>query len=298
MLYDADQRHNYRRKRINWVTPRTLGVIFLFISLALMFFYAVRDENKYKTPFERVLLTPVSAFRHISIVTIDFWRNLLENFYAKQELDRLQGKMEELQRENGELMYRLRRYEAYREALNMPNEEELPTISSIIIANDKRMTKSFIINRGSKDGIRANMAVWTGKGLVGRTTSSITENAVKVQPLTDPRSAIGVYVKDTPFEGIIRGSVTGKTLLLTDSRQIGIHEENKKLMPGQKVYTSGTGMVFPRNLYVGMISDATPTAGEEGIVVNPSVDADTLQSVFVIGNSKQREDTILLLSEE
>lgn len=298
MLYDADQRPNYRRKKINWVTPRTLGVSLLFIALVLMFFYAVRDENKYKTPFERVLLTPVSAFRHISVVTVDFWRNLMENFYAKRELDRLQSHIEGLQRENGELMYRLRRYEAYREALNMPNEDELPTLPAIIIANDKRMTKSFIINRGSKDGIRPNMAVWTGQGLVGRTTSNLTENAAKVQPLTDPRSAIGVYVKDTPYEGIIRGSLSGKTLLLTELRQIGIHEEINQVTAGQKIYTSGTGMVFPRNLYIGVITDATPAVGEEGMVVAPSVDADTLQSVFVIGNSKQREDTILLLSEE
>jgi rod shape-determining protein MreC len=300
MLYDSDQRPAYRRKKIIWVSPRTLGVFFLFLALLLMLFYAVRDENNYKTPFERFISAPVVAFQKVRSLTTGFFSDLFENFSAKRELDAMQAKLRDLQLENGRLMYRLRRFEAYREALELPNEQELPTVPAIVITHDNRMTHSMIINRGTVDGLRVNMAVWTGYGLVGRTTPSLTEHRAKVQPITDPRSTIGVYIQDTGYEGVLKGTEEGEFLILSDLFRVGNQEEVHFPEAGQAVYTSGRGRVFPGNLLVGFISDATSEEdySDDGYVVTPAVNINTVQSVLVIMNTKLQEETKQLLAEE
>ncbi|MDX9752848.1 MAG: rod shape-determining protein MreC [bacterium] len=268
---------------------------FLFISLLLMFLYAIQKERTVTSPLERVLLTPVAAMQQFRNGVMGIFTEIAENFRAKKELNRLQAKVEELQRENGRLMYRLRRFEAYRSALNLPEEEELPTLPAIVLHHDDRLTRSFVINRGREDGVDVNMAVMTGEGLVGRITKSITDHAAKVQPLTSPQSRFGVYVEGTLYEGVVRGTDEEEYLILSDLHQMGLPDEANFPSPGQAVYTSGRGMVFPRNLLVGIISDAT---APQGIIVEPAVDINTVQSVLVITNSKQREEILLLMSED
>ncbi|MBD3267597.1 hypothetical protein GF373_13090 [bacterium] len=295
MLLDPDQRSGHRRNKINWVTPRTLGVILLFLALVMMLFYAVRDEGEYNTPFERIVYSPVALIQKVHYVTSHFFTEIVENFRAKGKLDRLQVKLERLQRDIGRLEWKLRRFEAYREALELPKESDLPTISAMVLIHDKRMTRSLIINRGTEDGIQANMAVWDGIGLIGRTTAGLSEHRAKVQPITDPRSAIGVRVQSTEFEGLLRGTEEGDHLLLTDIHQVGIQNDIAKPREGQAVFTSGMGLIFPRNLLAGYISSAT---SDEGIVVEPAVAVDRVESVMVIMNTELREETIQLLSEK
>ena len=137
------------------------------------------------------------------------------------------------------------------------------------------------------------MPVWTVQGLIGRTIR-MKEHASRVMPLTDPGSAVGCYVEGTSYEGVVCGMEEGKQLLLQEQHLIGGGDEKLFPQPGQAVFTSGQGLVFPRDLLVGYISDAT---SEEGLVVEPAVDFESVKSVLIITTTFLEDEMLSLLTD-
>ncbi len=294
MLFQPGKRSSGRRKKHSWLSPKTLGAGLMLLSVWLMLYF-IRDERSVSSsPLARVILAPASLLQNAHDYGWDLAASLLDNVRAKKELDSLREDMARLQQENLELRYQLRRHEAYRDALDLPREDAVPSLAAIVLFRDNRMALSLIINRGAQDGLEVNLPVWTREGLVGR-THKITRNHARVQPLTDPRCAIGVYVEDSSYEGILRGAEEGGHLLLTDLHLVSPGGEMMRPQPGQRVFTSGTGFVFPRNLLAGIVADAT---SDKGYVVTPAVDVQSVKSVLVLLNTKLREDILPLVTGE
>ncbi|HOJ60739.1 MAG TPA: rod shape-determining protein MreC [bacterium] len=294
MRFQTGNRASSRRKKQPWLSPKTLGTGLLLLSTGLMLYFIGEERTLSSSPLSRALLVPAAFLQNAHD---SGWRlavSVLDNFRAKQELDTLREEMARLQQENLELRYQLRRHEAYRDALGLPREEMVPSVAAIVLFRDNRMALSLIINRGAQDGLQVNLPVWTRDGLVGR-THKITRHHARVQPLTDPRCAIGVYVEDSSYEGILRGSEEGGHLLLTDLHLVSPGGEMMRPQPGQRVFTSGTGLVFPRNLLAGFVSDAT---SDKGYVVRPAVDVHSVKSVLILLNTPLREDVLPLITGE
>ncbi len=285
-----------RRKKIQFLSPKTLGWGLLITSLVFLLFWGVDDTNVSSSPLSRFIHTPVSAIYSLRHFCVVLFSGFQDNFDAKNKLSQLRRENEELRQENQELRYKLRRHEHYREAFELPQEEGMPVVVAIVVLPDDRMTQSLIINRGADDGLDINMPVLTSEGLVGRTTLKMTPHAAQVMPITDPRSGVGVYIAGTPYEGILRGAEDGKQLLLTDL-QSGAGDESIRPKPGDKVLTSGHGRVFPRDIMVGIISDAT-TSTDNALVVNPAVNIQSVKAVMVMTRTQLQDEMLSLLSEE
>jgi rod shape-determining protein MreC len=295
LFYSPKRPITNRRKKIILLSPKTLCIGLLLISLFFLLFQGTEKFSPPTSPIARFLSVPITAIQSLRNFCVGMANRFQDNFDAKNRLTDLRKEVDDLRQENQELRYKLRRHEHYREAFELKPEEGMPVVTAIVMMMDDRMTKSLIIKRGAEDGLDINMPVLSNEGLVGRITQKITQHAAQVQPLTDPRSAVGVYVKGSPYEGILRGTEDGKNLLLTDLFLSGVGDETIRPKPGDKLYTTGHGLVFPRDILAGVINDATD---ENNWVVKPVVNINSIKAVMVLTRTQLQEEMLSLLNDK
>lgn len=286
MLFNRNKRSSSRRKRMGWVTPQTLGIGFLLIALWLMLYYSSGELGYNQSPFIRFMMVPVSTIQHIRNFTAEMISSFADNFSAKKELAVLREAIEQYRADVFELRYKLRKFEAYQEALDLVREEDVPGLTAIVLGRVNRMTFSLIVDRGIGDSLELNMPVTTNIGLVGR-ISELTQHYSRVLPLVDPRSSIGIYIEGTPYEGVLNGTVDGDKLHLTDLHLVLQGDDSTLPKPGDLVFTSGNGSILPRNLFAGTVSEVT---AETGYYVDPAVNVRSVKSVRILTNTSVQKE--------
>ena len=270
-----------------------------------MLFYSSDDAGHNQSPFIRFMMVPVSTIQRIRNFTTESFSQLSDNFKAKSELAELHEAVEKYQLDIMNLNYKLREFEAYREASglvydaqnsNLPGiqDDDIPGIIGIVLVRDNRMTYSLIIDRGINDGLEINQPVTTNVGLVGR-ISELSSHTARVLPLNDPRSNVGVFIEGTPYEGLLSGMEEGEKLHLSDLHLVSLGEDSMLPEPGDPVYTSGTGRILPRNLLAGIISDVTD---ETGYLVDPVVDVRSVKSVRILTNTPIQDEIRSLMKDD
>ena len=149
------------------------------------------------------------------------------------------------------------------------------------IANDRM--NYITLNRGEDDGIRKNMAVVTGNGIVGRVANVSAHYATVVSVLSEGRSYSACLGDGT--EGFItweKGSPDYVTLTKIPLQQ--------KVKRGDSVFTTGYS-IFPENIMVGNIAkiDTIRTNNTKNLRVKLSTNFRRLQYVYVVENKLGEE---------
>lgn len=139
----------------------------------------------------------------------------------------------------------------------------------------------FIIDVGMADGIKVNMPVVNGDGLVGRVVKT-GANYSRVLAIIDSLSGVSGIVERTRDTGTINGSNTAgdEDALLT----LGKLPFDADLMPGDKIITSGLTDTFPKGIPVGEVVEVSQS--NDGMrneaIVKPWVDFNHLEEVTII----------------
>ncbi len=139
----------------------------------------------------------------------------------------------------------------------------------------------FIIDVGMADGIKVNMPVVNGDGLVGRVVKT-GANYSRVLAIIDSLSGVSSIVERTRDTGNIDGSNTAgdEDALLT----LGNLPFDADLMPGDKIITSGLTDTFPKGIPVGEVVEVSQS--NDGMrneaIVKPWVDFNHLEEVTII----------------
>jgi rod shape-determining protein MreC len=167
-----------------------------------------------------------------------------------------------------------------RHALNYRQRSLFRLVPAEIISRDSSTWwRTVTINRGSEDGLEPEMPVLTDEGLVGRTTT-VAENISVVLLVSDENCKVAVSVEGTREQGIVTGErVEGS---VTPMLELNYLSKQANLKPGQKVYTSGVGGVFPSGLLVGTIKTFQVRALDSQAKLAPAVDLAKLEDVFVV----------------
>ena len=139
---------------------------------------------------------------------------------------------------------------------------------------------SFTLDRGSTSGITEGMPVVTSDGVVGRVTE-VGLTFCRVSTIINYDSSIGAYVSRSGAIGLVDGDF--------DLRRDGLCrleylEFGADVEVGDKVYSSGLGSVYPRNLYIGEVVEIT---GDEYnhtkiAVIRPAADLEKLSKVMIL----------------
>jgi rod shape-determining protein MreC len=204
-----------------------------------------------------------------------------------KSLDQLEHENAALQVENRELRATnqgLRDVEhevnRLRHALNYRERSVFKLIAAEIIARDSSTWwRTITINRGKRDGIQTDMPVVTDLGLVGKTTT-VSEGISVVLLLSDENCRVAASVEGSREQGIVSGERT--TTGLTPLLNLNFLSKQADLKPGQKVYTSGVGGVFPSGLLIGAVKSFRVRELDGQAELTPTVDLSHLEDVFVV----------------
>ena len=127
--------------------------------------------------------------------------------------------------------------------------------ASVISRSPDSWSDLLIINKGTTAGLRKNMAVMSGGGVIGRLVE-VNAASAKVELITtSDKSANRFAVEAQAVNGKkVHGIITvigNNTLAFTQA------VDGKKLKRGTKIYTSGMGGNSPKGLLVGTIATTT-----------------------------------------
>ena len=155
--------------------------------------------------------------------------------------------------------------------------------AEIITRDASTWWRTVTINRGKQDGIETDMSVVTDQGLVGKTTT-VSESISIVLLVSDENCRVAANVEGTREQGIVSGErVAGA---LTPLLNLNFLSKQANLQPGQRVYTSGVGGVFPSGLLVGMVKEYKVRDLDGQARLAPAVDLAKLEDVFVVTGRK------------
>ncbi len=176
-----------------------------------------------------------------------------------------------------------------REALEYRKRSVFRLIPARVIGRDTSTWWSTMeINRGEKHGIRIDMPVLTDDGLVGKVISVAAE-ASRVVLVSDESCKVAATVEGTTERGIVSGNVRGERLANKNEPLLSMNIPSKhaQVQPGQKVYSSGVGGVFPSGVLIGTIQSFANRSLDSQAKVVPAVDLASIENVFVVDEEKQ-----------
>lgn len=109
------------------------------------------------------------------------------------------------------------------------------------------------LDLGTRHGVTTNLPVLTPDGLVGR-IAEVGPWLSRVVLVGDPNCPVSVALADSGNTGIVRGTSGGDIEgALVD---LSFLSRNAVLNPGQRVFTSGQGGIYPPGIAVGQVVDS------------------------------------------
>ncbi len=144
---------------------------------------------------------------------------------------------------------------------------------------------TYVIDKGSEDGIKPFMAVVAPGGVVGF-ISDVYSHSARIQTMLDPRTAIGIIVQrpESRVASLVKGDISNTSL----PQMVDIPKD-ADVLEGDTLVTSGYGGVYPKGMLVGHVLSIKLDG--EGYVkratVDPAVSFANLEEVFVITKSNE-----------
>ena len=215
-----------------------------------------------------------------------------QTFQDKQELinknQELQDAVDTLTEQNNILIQNQSELSRLQELYKLDEEySSYPKVAARIISKDPgNWYDTFMINRGSNDGIRVDNNVISGKGLVGIVTE-VGSNWATVRAIIDDSSYVSVMTVGTDDNCVVTGD-----LELIDEGKLRfsqLYDKDDKVTVGERIVTSNISDKYVEGLFVGYVSELeldTNNLTKTGTIVTP-VDFKHLKDVFVITVNKQ-----------
>ena len=227
------------------------------------------------------------------ISSIGRWMgDLTDNFKTLDELktenETLQSRLDEMTIDNTRLRQEQYELERLQELYQLDqNYADYEKVGAHVIANNgTNWFNSFTIDKGSNDGIREDMNVLAGSGLVGIVTE-VGPAYAQVRAVIDDESNISAMVLSTSDLCMVRGDLK----LMNDGRIRfeKLPNNDNKIEVGEQVVTSHISSKFLQGIFIGYISEIEVDSNNltRSGYITPAVDFNNLQEVLVIISTKQ-----------
>ena len=169
---------------------------------------------------------------------------------AKRDNTALREKLRNAESENLRLEALREENRRLTSALKLEKQEPVVMAEASVIGRDSgSWFKCIIIDRGSIHGVKRNMTVTSGSGLIGRVTE-VSRGHSKVMTVYDVNSFVDVYVEGKDIRAVLKG--TGRARLeVTD-----ISSLSRKIIQGDRLVTSGKDF-YPKGIPVAIVSSVT-----------------------------------------
>lgn len=261
------------------------SICIIFIGLSLI-------SDKAAGPFKLIAdYTVVPMQKGINRAGM-FLSDLTENFETLQEVKKenksLKDRLDSLTISNNQLQQDKYELERLRELYKLDQTySDYEKVGARVIGNNgSNWFSTFTIDKGSEDGIKVDMNVMAGTGLVGIVTK-VSPYSSEVRSIIDDQSNVSGMVLSTSDNCIVRGDLK----LLSDGRLRFEQLENneKEIKEGEQVVTSHISSKYLQGILIGYISEISVDDNNltRSGYLTPVVDFKKLREVLVITSTKQ-----------
>lgn len=200
----------------------------------------------------------------------------------REEIEILENKIQEYEKKLVDYEQTKQKLDSYSVMLDVKEENpDYELEPADIIGRDALDAfYSFVIDKGSHDGVAVNDPVVYGNYVVG-VVHSVKKTHSEVWTIFNPKVNISAIESRTRESGY---TTTTAELSLDGKCMLSGLDKNTKIAVGGIVCTSGIGGVYPKGLIIGKVSEIADSRYDISVnaVIVPTVKPEELEDVFVI----------------
>ena len=167
---------------------------------------------------------------------------------------------------------------------SLPKLSDFTYMSAGVVHNSVGSAhNSLIVNRGSKDGVTQGMGVVTSCGIVG-IVDAVSENFSRVCSLLDVDMRFSAKLSKNGIFGLA-GWTGGPVSRITMS-EAPMHSDAAR---GDTVSTSGHSSIFPPDIPIGTVADASSDGVSVTMRIDLFQDFHSLSKVYIVSNRHKKE---------
>lgn len=262
--------------------PR-IGLLFLAVVIGHVILISTQVQSRAGVPmleavtfgaFSRVQQGTAKGVRAVR----DSWGNYVDLRGVRLANEGLRARLAELELRLQEQRSLIQQAERLQALLALKPAVSVPTLAAEVVAGytDAGMA-TVTIDKGTRDGVKENMAVMSPTGVVGRVIGPVAAHAARVQLIIDESAAAGAVTERTRAGGMVVGQRGDPPL------RMELVSNLSDVQPGDLVVTSGADGIYPKGFNIGRVERS-----EQGvqlyrtITVRPMADFRALEEVLVV----------------
>jgi len=261
------------RQRVGW--------LFMTVTVMHLILISAQVQTRRGVPMlEEAIFGSMAEVQRVATGGIGEARGFWQSYVNLRETGR---ENESLKQRVSQLEVALQRERALagqtkvlQEMLDLKTDTPFATTPAMVIASAASPEfRTMTLDKGSSQGLAADMAVLAPAGVVGRVVLP-TPRAAKVQLIIDRNAAAAGLVERSRAQGVVIG--TG-----TDQMRFEYIPGTADLKVGDRVVTSGMDGIYPKGFVIGQIESIERSAGEfSTVLIRPAVNLSSLEAVLVV----------------
>jgi rod shape-determining protein MreC len=271
------------------ISPRILLIILTVVCMLLLTVSAL--FSKLTRPFAYVtgmVIVPMqSGINRVG----SFFGDKLGNFRTMHELseenERLKEKVKELTEKNQRLASGQDELEKLQKLYELDSEyKDYKKVGARVISRGGgNWYETFIINKGSADGIKVDMNVIADEGLVGIVIET-GRNYAKVRPIVDDNSNVSARAEVSEDTCVVKGN--SEKIRKDGAIDVVYISKDAEMTNGEMLMTSHISSKYLPGIRIGYVNNITkdPSNLTQSAEVSPLVDFEHLDEVLVITDLK------------
>lgn len=255
-------------------------MIFLIIAAALFFLHMAGALRPMEN-FLAYLIKPLAGrFYNASTAVKTAYDANSSQEDARAQVERLTKEVAALTVANSRNLEIEEENRKLRETLKFISTSTARVVVAGVIAKETAAEDNLglVINRGSKDGLVAGLAVVSEEGLIIGKVLETKDTTARICLTTNPNCQLAAAIQNSDkTQGITNGDL-GLTIKMNYIPQL------EKIAPGDIVITSGLGGHIARGLVIGKITQVRNESNEvwQEATIEPLVDLDNLTVVSIL----------------
>ena len=261
------------------------AVCLIFISTS---FFTDRLVAPLRSAISMVVVPLQKGMNNLGLWTYDKYTTLQEISVVLDENKELKSKVDDLTEENNQLRQDTYELSRLRELYQLDEKYTGYTKvgARIIEVTADIWSKAFKVDKGSDDGIKKDMNVIAGGGLVGIVTE-VGKNYSIIKTIIEDNNSVSGMLIDTNETCIVEGNIEQ-----SDSGLVKLthFKSDMTVRDGDKIVTSNISDKYLQGILIGYAKDVTPDSNnltQSGYLV-PAVDFNNLQEVLIITEMKKQ----------
>ncbi len=261
------------------------AVCLIFISTS---FFTDRLVAPLRSAISMVVVPLQKGMNNLGLWTYDKYTTLQEISVVLDENKKLKSKVDDLTEENNQLRQDTYELSRLRELYQLDEKYTGYTKvgARIIEVTADNWSKAFKVDKGSDDGIKKDMNVIAGGGLVGIVTE-VGKNYSIIKTIIEDNNSVSGMLIDTNETCIVEGDIEQ-----SDSGLVKLthFKSDMTVRDGDKIVTSNISDKYLQGILIGYAKDVTPDSNnltQSGYLV-PAVDFNNLQEVLIITEMKKQ----------